>query len=43
MQEGGRSVCRAREFTVTSPVEAAEPKVTSIGAQPVRGAPFARI
>ena len=35
LQIGGRSVCRAQGFPATSPVEAAEPKATSTGAQPV--------
>jgi len=42
MQLGGRSVCRAREFPAISPVETAEPRATSTGAEPVPGAPFVR-
>ena len=41
-QASGRSACRAQEFPATSPVDAAEPKPTSTGAEPVPGAPFAR-
>ena len=40
---GSRSVCRARVFPQTSPVDAAGPKAISTGVEPVPAAPFARI